>query len=63
MVESKARSMAKFGQQAEADVFRTNSQRLREDFTIFDSDNTSTVGPLEIDSGVTLTVHGNYVVL
>ena len=55
--------MARFGQNAESDVFRTNSQRLREDFTIFDSDNTSTVGPLEIDSGVTLTVHGNYVVL
>jgi hypothetical protein len=45
------------------DIFRINSQRLRQDFTIHDSDNASTVGPITVDSGVSLTINGNYVVL
>jgi hypothetical protein len=37
-------------------IFRVNAQTLSDDTTIGATENASTVGPLEVASGVTLTV-------
>tara|TARA_R110000787_G_scaffold244406_1_gene350335 strand:- start:397 stop:615 length:219 start_codon:yes stop_codon:yes gene_type:complete len=44
------------GQKMTSAIFRVNAQLLSETTTIGATENASTVGPLEVASGVTLTV-------
>ena len=44
------------------DIFRVHSQTLTSNVTIGSTDNALAVGPLTIDSSVTLTVNGNLTV-
>lgn len=44
------------GQKITSSIFRVNAQTLSDDTTIGATENASTVGPLEVASGVTLTV-------
>ena len=45
------------------DIFRVNEQILNTNVTIDSDENASATGPLEIASGVTLTVNGNLTVI
>ena len=45
------------------DIFRVHSQTLTQNVTIGSTDNALAVGPLSIDSSVTLTVNGNLTVV
>ena len=45
------------------DIFRVHSQTLTQNVTIGATDNALAVGPLSIDSSVTLTVNGNLTVV
>ena len=45
------------------DIFTINGQTLRKDVTIDADENASVTGPLTIETGATLTVDGNLVVL
>ena len=45
------------------DIFRVHSQTLTNSVTIGSTDNAMAVGPLTIDSSVTLTVNGNLTVV
>ena len=44
------------GQKMTSAIFRVNAQTLSDNTTIGATENASTVGPLEVASGVTLTV-------
>jgi hypothetical protein len=44
------------GQKMTSSIFRVNAQTLSDNTTIGATENASTVGPLEVASGVTLTV-------
>ena len=44
------------GQKMTSSIFRVNVQTLNDNTTIDATENASTVGPLEVASGVTLTV-------
>ena len=44
------------GQKMNSSIFRVNAQTLSDNTTIGATENASTVGPLEVASGVTLTV-------
>ena len=44
------------GQKMTSSIFRVNAQLLSETTTIGATENASTVGPIEVASGVTLTV-------
>ena len=44
------------GQKITSSIFRVNAQTLSDNTTIGATENASTVGPLEVASGVTLTV-------
>ena len=44
------------GQKISSSIFRVNAQTLSDNTTIGATENASTVGPLEVASGVTLTV-------
>ena len=44
------------GQKMTSSIFRVNAQTLNDNTTIGATENASTVGPLEVASGVTLTV-------
>lgn len=44
-------------------VFQINDQSISTDATIASTENASTVGPITIDTGVTLTVNGNLTVI
>jgi hypothetical protein len=49
-------SITTTGQKMTSSIFRVNAQTLSDDTTIGATENASTVGPLEVASGVTLTV-------
>ena len=44
------------GQKMHSSIFRVNAQTLSDNTTIGATENASTVGPLEVAAGVTLTV-------
>lgn len=47
----------------EQNVFRVNSQTLTSNHTIDSADNAMSAGPITVDSGVTVTINGNWTVV
>lgn len=47
----------------EKDIFRVNSQNLDSNHTIDSADNAMSAGPITVDSGVTVTINGNWTVV
>ena len=47
----------------EAGVFRVNPQSISVNHTIDSADNAMSAGPISIDSGVTITINGNWSVV
>jgi len=47
----------------EANVFRVNSQNISSNHTIDSADNAMSAGPITVDSGVTVTINGNWAVV
>lgn len=47
----------------EADIFRVNPQNVSVNHTIDSADNAMSAGPISIDSGVTITINGNWSVV
>lgn len=47
----------------EANVFRINSQTVTSNHTIDSADNAVSAGPITVDSGVTITINGNWTVV
>jgi len=47
----------------EAGIFRVNPQNVSVNHTIDSADNAMSAGPISIDSGVTITINGNWSVV
>jgi len=47
----------------EKNIFRINGQNLDSNHTIDSADNAMSAGPITIDSGVTVTINGNWTVV
>ena len=47
----------------EAGIFRVNPQSISVNHTIDSADNAMSAGPISIDSGVTITINGNWSVV
>ena len=47
----------------EKNIFRINGQNLDSNHTIDSADNAMSAGPITVDSGVTITINGNWTVV